>query len=116
MAATGPAKPATSRDVLSVLGRPPLSVRHRALPALIAIWPHGGYGFPAPLLADVRTKTAMLSFQITPCLQLLNRQAQRSAMPLLLSWLADTPAGPSIVLCSTSAFVFTFLVAPKIQS
>lgn len=32
---------------------------------------------------------------------------------LLLSWLADTPAGPSIVLCSTVAFVLTLTLAPR---
>lgn len=35
---------------------------------------------------------------------------------LLLSWLADTPAGPSIVLCSTAAFVLTLLPGARTQS
>lgn len=35
---------------------------------------------------------------------------------LLLSWLADTPAGPSIVLCSTLAFVLTFMLGAGTQA
>jgi zinc transport system permease protein len=35
---------------------------------------------------------------------------------LLLSWLADTPAGPSIVLCSASAFVTTFMLGTRAQA
>lgn len=32
---------------------------------------------------------------------------------LLLSWLADTPAGPSIVLSSTAAFLLTFVLGSR---
>lgn len=34
---------------------------------------------------------------------------------LLLSWLADTPAGPSIVLCSALTFVVVYLFSPRTQ-
>ncbi len=34
---------------------------------------------------------------------------------LLLSWLADTPAGPSIVLCASLGFVLVYIFAPRSQ-
>ena len=34
---------------------------------------------------------------------------------LLLSWLADTPAGPSIVLCSSALFILAYILGSRVQ-